>query len=82
MLTQLFAAAVLLGPGLEDPYDTGVRLLPDAYPDTRARGVRKLAKLGTPEAWARVRQHARKADTVHLKHVVEALEVTEAQRSA
>jgi len=56
MLMQLFAAAALLGATLEDPIDDGVRLLRHAYPDARARGVRKLAKLGTPEAWARVRR--------------------------
>ncbi len=33
-----------------------LRQLRDPYPDARARAVRKLAKIGTPEAWRRVRQ--------------------------
>lgn len=60
MLTPLLAAAALLGlhPELprDDGLEVGVRLLRDAYPDARARGVRKLAQVGTPEAWARVRR--------------------------
>ena len=33
-----------------------LRLLRGSYPDARARGVRKLAAIGTREAWARVRK--------------------------
>lgn len=51
--TFLCLLAPLLGG---DDFDEASRGFRDAYPDARARAVRRLAKLGSREAWERVRE--------------------------
>ena len=55
MLSNLFALAALLGLAPGDDLEDALALAKAAYPDARARGIRRLGELGTTAAWTCVR---------------------------
>jgi hypothetical protein len=63
MLLTLLGALVLSAPTFDgEDLDAAARQLRAAYPDARARAVRKLAKLQDPKAWELVRRALEDSD--------------------